>query len=321
MKSTLAASFIIAGWLCSGPLCAQPFPTKPLRLVAVFAPGGSSDIIARRVGVRLSELLGEPVLIENRVGAGGQVGTEYVARALPDGHTMLFGGSFITLGASLYRKLGYDPIKDLAPVGLIVSNQYLLVVHPSLPARSVKDLIALARARPGVMNFASSGQGTPPQLSAALLNSMAKLDTVNIPYKGGAEAMNAVLSGEVSYYFGGLASTLPQVASGKLRALAVTGAGRSRSLPAIATVAESGVPEYEVSTWFGLMVPGATPAGIIRQLNTTLNRALNEPEFQTALVKLGLEPVISTPEEFAVFYRKDFERSAKLVKAAGVVAQ
>jgi tripartite-type tricarboxylate transporter receptor subunit TctC len=297
---------------------AQTYPAKPVRFVAGFPAGGPSDIVTRAVAKRMSELMGQPVVVENRAGAGGHIAVEGVAKAPPDGYTILLAGSFLTIGPSLNPKLAYDPVRDIAPIGLIARNQYLLVVHPAVPAKTAKELIALARSRPGQLNYGSSGVGAPPHLATELLKTMARIDAVHVPYKGATPAIADLIGGHVDFYIGGISGLIPQVRSGKLRALAVTGAKRSSELPDVPTIAEAAIPGYDISTWFGVVAPAGTPADIVSRLNTMLVKIVGEKDTQAYLVAQGLEPAASTPEELARIIREEIPKFAKIVKAAGI---
>jgi tripartite-type tricarboxylate transporter receptor subunit TctC len=299
----------------------EPYPAKPVRFVAGFPAGGPSDIVTRAVAKRMSELMGQPVVVENRAGAGGHIAVETVAKAPPDGYTILLAGSFVTIGPSLNSKLPYDPVRDLAPVGLIARNQYLLVVHPAVPAKSVKELIALARSRPGQLNYGSSGVGAPPHLATELMKAMAHIDAVHVPYKGATPAIADLIGGHIDFYIGGISGLIPHVRSGKLRALAVTGAKRSSELPDVPTIAEAALPGYDISTWFGVVAPARTPADIVARLNVALVKIVNEQEMRTYLAAQGLEPATSTPDELARLIRDEIPKFAKIVKAAGIKAE
>jgi tripartite-type tricarboxylate transporter receptor subunit TctC len=299
----------------------QAYPAKPVRFIAGFPAGGPSDIVTRAVAKRMSELMGQPVVVENRSGAGGHIAVEAVAKAPPDGYTILLAGSFLTIGPSLNPKLGYDPVRDLAPVALIARNQYLLVVHPAVPARNVKDLIALARSRPGQLNYGSSGVGAPPHLATELLKTMARVNAVHVPYKGATPAIADLIGGHIDFYIGGISGLIPQVRSGKVRALAVTGARRSSELPDVPTIAEAAIPGYDISTWFGVVAPAGTPKEIVARLNATLAKIVGEKDTQSYLAAQGLEPATSTPDELGRIIRDEIPKFARIVKAAGIKAE
>jgi len=311
-------SLLFALAICCAQASAQAYPTKPVRFVAGFPAGGPSDIVTRAVAKRMSELLGQPVVVENRSGAGGHIAVEAVAKAPPDGYTLLLAGSFVTIGPSLNPKLPYDPVRDLAPIGLIARNQYLLVVHPAVPAKNAKELIALARSRPGKLNYGSSGVGAPPHLATELLKTMARIDAVHVPYKGATPAIADLIGGHIDFYVGGISGLIPHARSGKLRALAVTGARRSSELPDVPTIAEAAIPGYDISTWFGVVAPAETPKDIVSRLNATVVKIIGEKDTQTYLVAQGLEPATSTPEELARIIKDEIPKFARIVKAAGI---
>ena len=311
-------ALVLALAIFSAQALAQAYPAKPVRFIAGFPAGGPSDIVTRAVAKRMSELLGQPVVVENRSGAGGHIAVEAVAKSLPDGYTILLAGSFLTIGPSLNPKLPYDPVRDLAPIGLIARNQYLLVVHPAVPAKNAKELIALARSRPGKLNYGSSGVGAPPHLATELMKTMARIDAVHVPYKGATPAIADLIGGHIDFYVGGISGLIPHARSGKLRALAVTGAKRSSELPDVPTIAEAAIPGYDISTWFGVVAPAETPKDIVSRLNATIVKIIGEKDTQTYLVAQGLEPATSTPEELARIIRDEIPKFARIVKAAGI---
>jgi tripartite-type tricarboxylate transporter receptor subunit TctC len=320
-KSALSPGRVLLGvalLAAIGSATAQSFPTKPIRFIAAFPAGGPSDIVARAIGKRMSEVLGQAVVIENRTGAGGNIGAEAVANAPPDGHTVLLGGSFVTIAPSLYAKPPFDPVRDFAPISLIVSNQYVLVIHPSIPARNVKELIQRAKARPGTLNYASTGPGSPPRLCGELFKSMAGIDMVNITYKGATPALIDMMGGHIDVYFGGISGTLPPIASNKVRPLAVTSSRRSSQLPGIPTIAEAALPGYDITTWFGLLAPAGTPRDIVNKLNSVIVSIVNEPEMKNYLIGQGVDPITNTPEQFAAYIRSEVPKFAQIVKAAGI---
>ncbi len=303
---------------CAGAVWAQSYPAKPIRFVAAFPAGGPSDIVARAIGKRMSEVLGQPVVVENRTGAGGNIGAEAVAKSAPDGYTVLLGGSYLTIAPSLYSKLPFDPEKDFAPIGLLVSNQYVLVTHPAVPARNTRELIRLAKSRPGQLNYGSAGIGSPPHLAGELLKTMAGIDANHVPYKGASPALVDLIGGHIDFYFGGISGTLPHVRSGKITALAVTSSRRSSQLPAMPTVAESALPGYDITTWFGLLAAAGTPREIVNKLNTVIVGIVNEPEMKSYLIGQGVDPVTNTPEQFAAYIKSEVPKFAKIVRAAGI---
>ncbi len=321
MKTLTNALLLALVIICSASASAQ-YPAKPIRLVVPFPAGGPTDIVARTVSQKLSDSLGQPVVIDNRGGAGGVIGTELVVKSPADGHTLLLGTiSGLAVAMSLYPSRGYDTLRDLAPIthGVMVTN--ILVVHPSLPVRSVKELLALARAKPGTLNYASSGSGTITNLAGELFKSLARVDIVHVPFKGGAPALTALLSGEVSMNFENSLIVVPHIKSGKVRALAVTGAQRSRSVPDLPTIAEAGLPGYSASGWYGFVAPAATPRDIVTRLAGEFNRILKQPDVVERLSGQGAEPVGGTPEQFGAFIRDEINKWAKLVKSANMKAE
>jgi tripartite-type tricarboxylate transporter receptor subunit TctC len=299
---------------------AQPaYPVKPIRLVVPFAPGGSTDTIARLIGQKLDEALGQQVIIDNRPGAGGNLGVDYVAKSAPDGYTLIFGhvGTF-GFGPSLYAKLPYDPIRDFAPVALFAMVPNMLVVHPSLPANSVKELVALARARPGQLNYGSSGNGSASHLATEYFKLLSKTDITAIPYKGTGPLVTDLIAGQTSLTITGVPPLYPHVQSGRLRALAVGSVKRLPLLPSLPTIAEAGVPGYESSTWFGPLAPAKTPREIIVRLNVELMKMLQRPDVRARFAAEGIEALGSTPEEFGTYIKSEIERWSRVIKAAGV---
>jgi tripartite-type tricarboxylate transporter receptor subunit TctC len=300
---------------------AQSYPERPVRAVVPFPAGGGTDILARLLLQKMSERLGANFVIDNRAGAGGTIGTEIVAKAPPDGYTILVASSSHTINPSVYRKIAYEPLRGFAPVTLIASGPGLLVVHPSVPAKSVKELIALGRSKPGQLNYASAGNGTPPHLAAELFKSMAGVDFVHVPYKGNVPAFADLISGAVSLSFPTITSGLPQVRAGKLRALGVTSKQRSAVVPEVPTIAESGLPGYEASTWYGMLAPAATPAPIVGKLNRQMIDVLKLADVREKLLAQGLEPVGNTPAEFTSIISTELAKWGKVVAAAGMKAE
>jgi tripartite-type tricarboxylate transporter receptor subunit TctC len=298
---------------------AQSYPSKPIRYIVPFPPGGGQDLVVRALAPRMTEALGQTVLVDNRPGAATMVGAEIAAKSPPDGYTV-FNGSNTTLAINpnLYSKVPYDPIKDFVAVTQIASLPNLLVVHPSLPVRTVKELAALARSRPGQLNYGSSGTGTPAQLAGVMFGDAAGVKLVHVPYRGSSQALTALISGETQMMFGSMTSTLPFVKSGRLRAIAVTGAKRSLAAPDLPTVAEAAYPGFEAVTWYGLFVPVGTPAAIIARLNAEVVRILRAPDFRDWLVAQGADPVGSTPDELATFVKTELVKYAKIVKDSGM---
>jgi tripartite-type tricarboxylate transporter receptor subunit TctC len=307
----------LALFLCLA-LAACTAVAQSVRFVVGFTPGGPSDILARSLAAKLAEARGQPVVVENRPGAGGNVAAEAVAKSAPDGNTWLLGNnSILATNAALYSRLGYDPIKDFAPVALVGIQPNLLVVHPSVPAHTVAELIAYAKAHPGKLNYASTGAGVASHLSAELFKAMASIDMVHVPYKGAQPALTDVIAGQCQVMFATSASAIPYVKAGRLRALAVTTAQRAASLPDLPTVAEAGVPGFESITWHGVVVPSATPAAVIQQLNAQINAALREPDLRARLAALGVEIAGGTPQEFAAYIASEIPKWTKVVRDSG----
>jgi len=287
-----------------------------------FVPGGSTDLIARVMGQKLEEPLGQQVVVENRAGAGGNIGVDYVAKSAPDGYTLIFGhvGTF-GFGPSLYQKLPYDPVKDFAPIVLFAMVPNMLVVHPALPAKSVKQLIALARAHPGQMNYGSSGNGSASHLATEYFKLLSKTDITPIPYKGTGPLVTDLIAGQTSLTITGVPPLYPFVQSGRLRGLAVGSVKRLALMPDLPTIAEAGVPGYESSTWFGPLAPAKTPREIIVKLNAELMKILQRPDVRARFAAEGIEALGGTPEEFGVYVKAEIERWGRVIKAAGVAQQ
>jgi tripartite-type tricarboxylate transporter receptor subunit TctC len=316
-RSALTLALALTGALALGHTHAQTYPTKPVRIIVGFPAGGPTDIVTRMIAPRMAEALGQPVIAENRAGAGGVIATEQVSRAAPDGYTLIMGTiGGIAVAMSLVPNRGYDTLRDLAPITQAVTVTNLLVVHPTVPANSVKELLALARAKPGQLNYASSGSGTVTHLAGELFKLMGKVDIVHVPFKGGAPALTALISGEVDMSYENSLVVMPHVKSGRVRALAVTGERRSQLLPDLPTISEAALPGYSASGWYGLFAPAATPRPIIERMNAEAVKALRAPEVVKALSSQGAEPVASAPEAFAAFVRAEIDKWAKVVKAA-----
>jgi tripartite-type tricarboxylate transporter receptor subunit TctC len=319
--ATVSAGLLgLAVALAAAPaLLAQGYPAKPVRLVVPYPPGGGSDTIARPLAQKLSETLGQQVLVENRGGANGNIGMELVARSAPDGHTLVFALSAqLAINPGLYPKIPYDPVRDFAPITLFGSGIYILVVHPSLPARSVKELIALARKRPGEIAYSSSGSGSGGHLAAELLASMAGIKLLHVPYKGGGPALMDLIAGNVQVLFATQLASWPHIQSGRIRALAVSTDQRAASLPDLPTIAESGVPGYDSGVWYALLAPAGTPREIVARLNQEVARALAQPDYRAFLVRNGVEPIGSAPEELARYIKSELVKWAKVIREAGV---
>jgi tripartite-type tricarboxylate transporter receptor subunit TctC len=295
----------------------QPYPSRPLRLILPFPPGGSTDLLGRALAERLGESLRQPVVPENRPGAGGNVGAEAAARSAPDGYTLVLCAPSLAISPSLYRKLNYDPLRDLVPVALVATIPNLLVVHPSVPVRTLAELAQHARANPGKLNFGTGGPGTSNQLAADMFRSLTKTEIVLVPYKGAETAMLAVLSGQVQMVVIGTPASTTHVKSGKLRALALLGKERYPDLPDVPTAAESGMPEFEVDTWYGVLAPAGVPREIVARLNGDLVRMMRAPEMRERLAPMGIQPLASTPDEFGAFLQNEVARWGKVVREAG----
>jgi tripartite-type tricarboxylate transporter receptor subunit TctC len=299
---------------------AQSFPTKPVRIVVPFPPGGGTDVVARTVAPKMQELLGQPVLIENRAGAGGNIGTEYVAKSPADGYTLLVASAATAINHTLAKNPGWDLNKDFAPVVLLVLNQSLLVAHPSVPVSNVRELIALAKAKPGQVTFASYGNGSSAHLIGELFKMMAGVDLLHVPYKGAAPAVNDVLGGQVNVLFADVAAILPQVKSGKVKALGIGSAHRFSGLPDVPTIAESGVPGFEGGGFLGLVAPAGTPRDAIAALNAAALKSLAMPDVNERLNALASPPVGESPEYFAKFLRGEIDKWARVIRAGHITA-
>jgi len=315
--------FIIVAGLAASLLAtaalAQSYPEKPVRLIVPFAAGGGNDSVARLVGKRVSDSLGQQLVIDNRPGAGGVLGAELAAKAAPDGYTLFLGGvGSHAINPNLSDSLPYDPIRDFAPVALLAQAPLVLAVHPSVPADSFKAFVALARSRPGQLNYASNGNGSSSHLAAVMFRSMTGVDMVHVPYKGLSPALADLLSGRVQLMFSSVVAILPHIKSGKLRGLALTGSRRMPSMPDLPTIAESGLPGYEASSWYGVLAPAGTPREIVARLNAELVKALAQSEVRTSLLAEGAEPAGGTPEQFAAHIRAEKERLGKLIREAKI---
>jgi len=295
---------------------AQDYPSRTVRIIVPFSAGGGTDLIARVIAQKLTQSLGSTFIVENRPGAGGTVGTAIVAKSPPDGYTLIVVSSSHGINPSVYKSLPYDTMRDLAPVSLLMSGPALLVTHPSVPAKSVKELVALARARPGALTFGSAGIGTPPHLGGELFKILAKVDMTHVPYKGNASAFIDLMAGEISLMFPNIVSGLPHVQQGKMRGMAVSSRQRSSIAPDIPTVAESGLPGYEMGSWFGLVAPGGTPAPVIAKLQQEAAKALRLPDVKDKLTAQGVEAIGSTPDEFRKFLLAEIAQWEKVIRAA-----
>ncbi|MGZ5094330.1 MAG: tripartite tricarboxylate transporter substrate binding protein [Burkholderiales bacterium] len=300
------------------PLALAQYPVKPVRLVIGFAPGGGADILARTIAPKLGEVLGQQIVVDNRPGAAGNIGVELVVKSPPDGYTLLMGVPGLVINPSLYAKLPYELARDVAPISLLGAVPNLLVVHPSVPASSVRQLVQLAKDNPGKLNFASSGAGTSLHLAAELFKVMAGVDIVHVAYKGGAPAVADLMGGHVDLMFDVLPSSMPHVKAGKLKALGVTSERRTPLLPDIPTVSESGLPGYRAITWNGILAPAATPRDVINKLNGAIVQVLRTPDMKERFAAIGTEPIVSTPDEFAAFLRAEAVKWAGVIKSAGI---
>jgi len=311
--------FVAALLLAAGTCAAQGYPGKPIRIIVPFPAGGIADLFGRVIGQKFSEAWGQPGVVDNRPGAGGNIGAELVAKAPPDGYTLVTGSiGTHAVNVSLFSKLPYDPVRDFAPVSLIMEAEGLLVVHPSVPAKSVKELIALARARPGQLSYASAGHGTASHLSGELFKSMAKVDMVHVPYKGNVPAITDLLTGQTSLLFATMPTVLPQVHAGRLKALAVTSSSRSPAAPELPTIAEAALPGYSVTNWIGIFAPAGTPRDVVLKLNGEIVRTMQAPDIQKRLVNEGAKFTPMTPEQFGAFVKAEIAKWAKVVKEAGI---
>lgn len=313
----LFAGIAACASLSASDSLAQGYPAKPIRLVLGFSTGGLSDVLARLIAPKLSDHLGQPLVVENRPGASGAIATQRVAASPADGYTLLLMTAADTVTPALRTRLPYDLERDFAPVSLVVIAPFVLLVHPSVPARNVKELIALARSRPGKLSYGSVGAGSTPHLAGELLKVMAKVNIVNVPYKGGADNVIAAASGQVDMSFASIPSLLPLLEAGRIRPLAVTSARRASLLPSLPTLDESGLPGYDRSSWQGVLAPAGVPKDIIVRLSTAIGRVVDIPEMNQALIKQGLEPQTNTPEQFAAFIHRELAKNAELIKSIG----
>lgn len=327
MKQKILAAIIMAGLGiqpgaagAQGTDSARAFPDKPVRWIVPFPPGGAADIVSRLLGNKLTEMWGQQVVIDNRPGAGGNIGTELAAHTAPDGYTVVLVPATFTTYPSLSRKPLFNPIKDFSPITLVSSSPLILVVHPSLPVKNVRELIALAKAKPGQLNYASSGIGASAHMAGELFKAMTKTNIVHVPYKGQPPAIIDLISGQVQMMFPNIPSSLSQIKAGRLRALAVTTEKRSPLFPNLPTMAESGLPGFEVIQWSGLMAPGGTPGPVVDKIQRDVAAVLDLPETRQVLKKQGFEPVGNTPRQFAAFIRAEITKWAKVIKDAGIHA-
>jgi len=304
--------------LIAGACAAQQYPVKLIRIVVPLPPGGSNDLASRLVAEKMAAAMGQPVLVDNRPGASGNIATELVARSAPDGYTLLMANTALVDNANFFAKLPYDPIRDFAAVTLMTSVHFALVVHPSVPAKNVKEFIAVARARPGALTFASAGIGAPHHLAMELLKSMARVELTHVPYKGAGQFVPALVAGEVTCVIGAINSLLPHVQAGRLRLLAMAGSRRASVAPDTPTIAEAALPGFALDNWGGMLVPAGTPRAIVERLNTEITKALRDPQILNRLVPQGIEIITSTPEEFQELMKAHMAKTAKVIKAANI---
>ena len=305
----------------SGALWAQNWPAKPIRMIIAFPPGGPTDLVSRVLAQRLSEQLGQQVIVDNKPGAGGNIAAELSAKAAPDGYTVFYNTSAIVIGPALYGKVNYDPLKDFAPVALTASVPLVLVVNPQLPARSVKEFLDLAKSRAGALNYSSSGTGTITHLASAMMSTQMGLQTQHIPYKGSAPGLVDLVAGQTQFMIDTMNTVLPYARDNRLRGLAVTGSKRSALMPELPTLAESGMPGFEAAAWQGIVVPTGTPADIIQKLNAEVNKALAHPDVRSRLAAQGADILGGSPAEYAAYLRTEIPRWAKAVKDSGAKAE
>jgi len=313
--------------LCAGaigattPLAAQQYPVKPIRLIVPSTPGGSVDTLARTIGPRLTERWGQQVVVDNRAGAGGTIAAEVTAKSPPDGYVLMLGTiASLCTNVSLHKKLPYDPVRDFAPVSLVATQNLMLLVHPSVPAKSVKELTRFAKSQPGKLSYGSAGSGTGSHLSGELFKQLAGVDILHIPYKGVAPGLVDLISGQISINFPSILSALPHVRSGRARALAVTGATRTRAAPELPTMQEAGVKDYESMTWYGIVAPAGTPAEIVTKLSAETAAIMKHPDTSERLSKEGADPVGSSPQEFGRYMQREIEKWRKVIRTAGIEA-
>ena len=307
----------IIALLTAGLVSAQTYPARQVRIIVPFPPGGTSDILARTIGARLGEPLGQPVVVESRPGAGGNIAADYVAKAAPDGYTLLMGTSSLAISQSLYKKLSYDLIKDFAPVAQAVNYTNLLVVHPSAGVSNVAELLALARAKPGALSYGTAGNGTPPHMTGELFKAYTKVNILHIPYKGGAPAITDLVAGQIPMMFDNVPPLLPHVRSGRIRALAVTSLARIQVLPDVPTLHELGLKDFDAVGWNGLLAPAGTPREIVNRLNAEVVRALRIPEVRDQLTSQGADIVGNSPDQFAAWIRAEVKKWAEVVRLSG----
>jgi tripartite-type tricarboxylate transporter receptor subunit TctC len=319
LRVTLAGVFAIAA-MPAAMAADAPYPAKVVRMILPFPPGGPTDILGRVVGQKLTEHLGQPVVIDNRPGAGGNVGTEYASKQAPDGYTIALISPALAISPSLYKKLGYDPAKDFAPVALVAQIPNVLLVHPSVPAKTLKEFVQLARVNPGKLNFGSGGLGTGQHLAGETLNVLEKIKMVHVPYKGSNQAMLGMIGGQIDMIVIGTPPAVPQVQAGRVRALAVLAGERVAALPEVPSAKEAGFPGFQVLSWYGIVAPAGTPREIVARLNAELTKIMKSPDGRERITGAGFDPMTSTPEYFSEFLQAEMARYAKVIKASGIQA-
>jgi tripartite-type tricarboxylate transporter receptor subunit TctC len=313
---------VLAALAFSFPAAAQPFPVKPLKIIVPFSPGGATDVLARLFGQELSKAWGQPVVVENKPGAGGHIGAEMGAKAAPDGHTLLLvAAGFMAVSPALYAKLPFDPVRDYAPITLFVNAPLMLVVHPSVPAKSVREFIELAKAQPGKMTIGNGGTGTAQHLGGEYFGSTAGIDVIHVPYKGSAPATVDLLSGQVNAMLDNMVTLIPHVKSGRLRALGVSALKRAPNMPEVPTIAETALPGFETGTWYGIVAPAGTSPEVVAKLNAELVRIAKTPEVTGKLTDMGLITVGNTPEQFSAMIKSEIAKYATIVRQAGIKAE
>jgi tripartite-type tricarboxylate transporter receptor subunit TctC len=318
MRAGGAALVVLAAFSAAAQSPATAYPVKPVRLIAPYPAGGSSDLIARIVAQKFGDAYGQQFVVDNRAGAGGVLGSELAARATPDGYTLLLGNIAPLAISATLQKLGYDPLRDFAPISMLATGPTIVVVHPSVPAKSMSEFIALAKSQPGKLNYGSGGNGTPAHLTTELLKQMAGINLVHVPYKGTGQSVNDLIAGQIQLVFASTPVALPHIKTGRLRALAVSSAKRTPLAPELPTVAEAGVPGFEFDSWWSLLAPARTPAALIGSLNAEVRRTLKLADVRERFVDLGVDPVYSSPAEYSAFLHREIDKFARLIKAIGL---
>jgi len=323
MKQRIVGALVaMIGLAAAGSAHSQAYPAKPVRLVVTFAAGGGADFVARALAPKMSESFGQPVLVENRAGANGALGADLVAKAAPDGYTLLLGAAgTMAVAPHLGANMPFDPLKDLAPASLVAMSPFVVTLNPSVPANSVRELVAFAKANPGKINYGTSGTGGAPQLATELFKSMTGANMTHVPYKGLAPALTDLMGGQIQVVFADVGLVRSHIAAGKLKGLAVTGASRSSAMPDLPTVAEAGVPGYSGGTWYGVLCPAGTPADIVARVSTEVRKGLVAAEVKAAFAAQGIEPAGNSPAEFGAFMRDESAKWAKVIREAGIKAQ